>query len=63
MVKQVIGFYANQFKQIVILPQGKFDDLLRATTDEKMPILKEIFNAYLFERIANRQKHKIYRNY
>jgi len=53
MVKQVIGFNANQFKQIVILPQGKFDDLLRATTDEKMPILKEIFNAYLFERIAD----------
>ncbi len=53
MVKQVIGFNANQFKQIVILPQGKFDDLLRASTDEKMPILKEIFNAYLFERIAD----------
>ena len=51
-VKEIIGFNANQFKQIVILPQGKFDELLKASTDEKMPILKEIFNAYLFEKIA-----------
>ena len=52
-VKKIIGFNANQFKQIVILPQGKFADLLMARTEDKMPILKEIFDAYLFERIAN----------
>ena len=53
-VRDIVGFSAQQFKQIVILPQGKFDELIRASSDEKMPILKEIFDAYIFEKIADK---------
>ncbi|MBC8110605.1 MAG: SMC family ATPase, partial [Verrucomicrobia bacterium] len=56
-VHQVVGFNAQQFKQIVILPQGKFDELLRASSDQKMPILKEIFDAEIFEKITEQLKH------
>jgi exonuclease SbcC len=53
-VREIVGFSAEQFKQIVILPQGKFDELIRASSDEKMPILKEIFDAYIFEKITEK---------
>ncbi len=51
-VIELLGFSAEQFKQIVILPQGKFQELLLSSTDKKEEILTQLFNARMFERIT-----------
>lgn len=51
-VKEILGFDAEQFKQIVILPQGKFQELLLSGTDKKEDILKQLFNAGIYEKIT-----------
>ncbi len=51
-VEKILGFTAQQFKQIVILPQGKFQELLIAPTDIKEKILIQIFDAKVYENIT-----------
>lgn len=51
-VEKILGFNAQQFKQIVILPQGKFQELLIAPTSVKEQILIQIFGAEVYEKIT-----------
>lgn len=52
-VEQILGFSAKQFKQIVILPQGRFQELLTTTNaDAKKEILIKIFNAHIYKEIT-----------
>ncbi len=50
IVIKLLGVSANQFRQIVILPQGKFSELLHAK--DKTPLLTQIFNADIYQRIT-----------
>lgn len=58
-VEQILGFNAAQFKQIVLLPQGRFQELL-TTKDQsvKKEILIKIFDASIFEKITAQLKQK-----
>ena len=58
IIKSRMGFNAEQFRQVVMLPQGKFRDFLMATSTEKMKILNVIFNSALYERIEFELKKK-----
>ncbi len=58
VVKQLVGFDAQQFKQLVILPQGKFQELLLSKSDKKREILAQLFNAKLYEEITKSLKDK-----
>jgi exonuclease SbcC len=49
---EIIGFEAAQFKQLVILPQGKFQELLLSNVDKKSEILTQLFNAELYDSIT-----------
>ena len=42
-VRELLGFSSEQFRQVVVLPQGKFRDLLAAGSDEREQILKQLF--------------------
>ncbi len=57
-ITEILGFTAQQFKQIVILPQGRFQELLHADTKDKEQILIQLFNAKIYEDITNRLGEK-----
>ena len=46
-IEQLIGLKANQFKQIVLLPQGEFQKLLIASSNDKLELFRKIFNTEL----------------
>lgn len=58
LIKDRMGFNAEQFRQVVMLPQGKFRDFLMAGSNDKMKILNVIFNSALYERIELGLKEK-----
>ncbi len=48
----LLGLTAAQFRQVVILPQGKFEKLLTSSSEEKEAILRTLFGAEKFTRIT-----------
>lgn len=58
----IIGLDADQFRQIVMLPQGEFRKLLTSNSLEKEEILRKIFATVRYQQIAlymnEQKKHK-----
>lgn len=70
-VKEFVGLGSEQFKQIIMLPQGEFRKLLTADSKEREMILRDIFDAKKYQQFQAQLKmeceeleHKIkeYRN-
>lgn len=62
-VEQTIGLKIDQFRQIMMIPQGEFRALLMSSSDERAEILKNLFKTYLYDRIqqkANEAQKKLY---
>ena len=55
-VQERLGYGANQFRQIVLLPQGKFETFLTAKSDERMKILRDLFDVSLYRKLASTLK-------
>lgn len=55
-VKETIGFGEDQFRQVVVLPQGRFRELLNANSDEREKILETLFGTERFRRLQDRLK-------
>lgn len=55
---EILGITRDQFKQIVMLPQGEFKKLLLADSLEREGIFRKIFNTYDFEKIQIDLKEK-----
>lgn len=55
-IEEIIGLDADQFKKIVMLPQGAFQDFLLAQSDEKRNILRHIFNTELYASLQREAK-------
>lgn len=55
---ELIGLNAEQFRQVVILPQGKFESFLTSSTEDKTRILKTLFGTKVWEDIAVNLKNK-----
>lgn len=53
-VRALLGLSAEQFRQIVMLPQGEFSQLLKAEADRREELLKSIFKMTPFTRIQER---------
>ena len=49
---ELIGLTKEQFRQVVLLPQGQFERFLTASSTEKESILKKIFEADKWEAYA-----------
>lgn len=58
-VEELLGFKDDQFRQVVLLPQGKFEELLTAKSDSREAILKILFETGVFERIQKKLSEKI----
>lgn len=50
-ITEIIGFKAEQFRQIVLLPQGEFRRFLIAESKDRKVILETIFKTELYRRI------------
>lgn len=57
-IKELVGFDAKQFRQVVLLPQGEFKTFLSAKSDERQPILDALFNARFYKLIEDKLKAK-----
>lgn len=52
--QELIGLSREQFCQVMILPQGKFERLLVAKSEEKEAVLVTLFHAQHWQKIADR---------
>ena len=57
-VESLLGFTSEQFRQVVILPQGEFRNLLHADSSEKEKVLKQLFGTPLYERVEGILKER-----
>lgn len=57
-VIELMGITKEQFKQIVMLPQGEFKKLLLADSSEREGIFRKIFDTYDFEKIQTELKEE-----
>ncbi|WP_409563120.1 AAA family ATPase [Hyphomicrobium sp. MC8b] len=55
-IVEMLGYGAEQFRQIVLLPQGRFETFLAAKTKERLEILRELFDVTLYRDLAARLK-------
>ena len=51
-IKEILGYGSKEFSQIVLLPQGKFQDFLLANTGEKLKILSTLFDVSLYAKLS-----------
>lgn len=57
-IKGVMGIDKNQFRQIVMLPQGEFRKLLEANSVSREEILRKLFGTNAFLSFQNKLKDK-----
>lgn len=50
-VEELLGFGVEQFRQIVLLPQGRFEKFLSAKTNERVTILRDLFDVSLYQAL------------
>ena len=55
-IKNMLGLEIDQFRQVVLLPQGEFRRFLMADTSERLAIMKVLFATGLYERIEAQLK-------
>ncbi|MVA24638.1 AAA family ATPase [Agrobacterium vitis] len=55
-ITDLLGYGPEQFKQIVLLPQGRFEAFLAAKTQERQDILSALFDVSLYRRLAAKLK-------
>ena len=57
-VEALLGYGADQFRQIVLLPQGKFETFLAAKTDARVELLRDLFDVKIYRDLAERLKEE-----
>src|SRR5699024_2561223 len=57
-IESIIGLTVEQFKQIVMLPQGEFRELLTSNTENKEEILRRIFQTERYQVMNELLKEK-----
>ncbi|MGL6135022.1 MAG: AAA family ATPase, partial [Prochlorococcaceae cyanobacterium] len=51
-VVDLVGLDADQFRQVILLPQGRFAEVLRARPEDREALLQTLFDTGLYERAA-----------
>ena len=57
-IHRIIGLSADEFAQIVVLPQGEFAEFLHQNTKERMNTLEKLFPVAFYADITRRIKEK-----
>ena len=58
MIQGLIGLDVEQFRQVMVLPQGKFRELLLADSTDRQKIFSQLFQASIYKRIEERLKYE-----
>jgi len=57
---EITGFTADQFRRVIVIPQGRFRDVLVSPADAREDLLKRIFGTEVYERfetlVSDRRK-------
>jgi len=57
-IADLLGFRSEQFRQVIVLPQGRFRDLLLARSREREDILRQLFDTAFYGRIEDELKQR-----
>jgi len=57
-VAALLGFRSEQFRQVIVLPQGRFRDLLLAKSREREEILRQLFDTAFYGRVEDALKQQ-----
>jgi exonuclease SbcC len=57
-IKRLIGLDIDQFRQVMVLPQGKFRDLLLADSRDREKIFSQLFQTSIYKRIEDQLRSK-----
>lgn len=55
-VEEILGYGAQQFRQIVLLPQGRFERFLVSNSKDRLEILRELFDVSLYRKLTEKLK-------
>ena len=58
-IEQILGLNAEQFKQIILLPQNDFSRFLKEDSKTKTQILKKIFGTGIFDRFQKNLEERL----
>lgn len=50
-INELLGFNAEQFRQVVLLPQGEFKKFLSADSDKRQEVLNILFDSTVYEKV------------
>jgi len=53
LVRELVGLTLAQFQQVILLPQGRFEEVLRAKATQREDLLKSLFDTVVYERVAD----------
>lgn len=56
LVEDLLGYGAQQFRQIVLLPQGRFERFLVSNSKDRLEILRELFDVSLYRKLTEKLK-------
>ncbi|WP_454765825.1 AAA family ATPase [Cupriavidus campinensis] len=57
-VRDLLGFDSAQFRQVIVLPQGRFRELLTANSQARQGILERLFHTELYRRVEEQLKEQ-----
>jgi len=57
-IETILGLTLEQFKKIVMIPQGEFREFLASSTKDKSDILKKLFSTEVYQDFQDRIKAK-----
>ena len=55
-IEELLGYGAQQFRQIVLLPQGRFEQFLVSNSKDRLEILRDLFDVSLYRRLTEKFK-------
>ena len=57
-IETLTGLSVDQFRQVMVLPQGKFRQLLMAPSQEREKIFSQLFQTHIYQRIQDSLKQQ-----
>jgi exonuclease SbcC len=57
-VESLLGINAEQFRQIMMIPQGEFQKLLTSSSEERESVLRQLFDTSIYSMLQNRLEAK-----
>ncbi|WP_293265177.1 SMC family ATPase [Neptunomonas sp.] len=57
-IEHLLGMNADQFRQVMVLPQGKFRQLLTADSKDREHIFSQLFQTQIYKRLEDELKNR-----